>query len=96
MSDDTENVQMPTEDQLFAIVEDMLGANRIRARCSDGVERVCRIPGKMQKKVWIREDDLIIAEPWSWQDEKADVIHRYERSVKENLIEENELFQDQL
>lgn len=93
MTDTTDNVQMPSDDQLFATVEEMLGANRIKARCSDGESRTCRIPGKMQKKVWIREDDLIIIEPWSWQEEKADVVHRYERSVKEDLIEENELFQ---
>ncbi|ATZ61015.2 MAG: translation initiation factor eIF-1A [Methanosarcinales archaeon Met12] len=63
--------------EVLAIVESMLGANRIRVRCMDGVTRMARIPGKMKKRSWIREDDVVIVIPWSFQDAKADVIWRY-------------------
>jgi translation initiation factor 1A len=63
----------------------MLGANRVTVRCADGVERTARIPGRMQKRVWIREDDLVIVDPWDWQDEKADIVHRYEQSEADQL-----------
>jgi len=38
-----------------------------------------RIPGKMKKRIWIREGDVVIVVPWSFQDEKADVVWRYTR-----------------
>jgi translation initiation factor 1A len=55
----------------------MLGANRIVVQCVDGVTRMCRIPGKIKKRVWIREGDTVIVVPWEFQTEKADVIWRY-------------------
>ena len=55
----------------------MIGANLIRVRCFDGVTRVGRIKGKIKKKVWIREGDILIVIPWTIQDEKCDIIYRY-------------------
>jgi translation initiation factor 1A len=61
----------------FARAELMLGANHIRVRCSDGVTRTGRIKGNIKKRLWIREGDLLIVIPWSFQDEKCDIIYRY-------------------
>jgi translation initiation factor 1A len=36
-----------------------------------------RIKGKIKKKVWIREGDILIVVPWNFQDEKCDIIYRY-------------------
>jgi len=58
-------------------VESLLGSNRLRVRCLDGHERMARIPGKMKKRIWIRQGDIVIVVPWSFQDEKADVVWRY-------------------
>ena len=44
----------------FAQAELMLGSNHIRVRCSDGVTRLGRIKGKIKKRVWIREGDILI------------------------------------
>ncbi|MFB6186960.1 MAG: translation initiation factor eIF-1A [Halobacteriaceae archaeon] len=90
MSENSEqkSLRMPDEDEEFAIVTNMLGANRVRVRCADGKERTARIPGKMQKRVWIREDDVVLVEPWDWQDEKADITHRYEKAEADQLREE--------
>jgi len=85
------NLRMPDEGEVFAVVESMLGANRVRVRCMDGVTRTARIPGRMQKRVWIREDDVVLVEPWDWQDEKADVIHRYEKQDADQLREEGHI-----
>lgn len=85
---DLEDIRMPGEDEIFAIVTDMLGANRVRVRCADGVERIARIPGRMQKRVWIREDDVVLVTPWDWQDEKADIEWRYEKAEADKLRDE--------
>ncbi|MDH7593690.1 MAG: translation initiation factor eIF-1A [Methanomicrobiales archaeon] len=61
----------------FARAELMLGANHIRVRCSDGVVRMGRIKGTMKRRTWIREGDMLIVTPWSFQDEKCDIVYRY-------------------
>ena len=80
-----EGVRMPEGDEQFAEVEEMLGANRVRVRCADGETRTARIPGRMRKREWIRDGDLVLVSPWDWQDEKADIEHRYENADAEQL-----------
>ncbi|HPJ30483.1 MAG TPA: translation initiation factor eIF-1A [Methanothrix sp.] len=63
--------------EVFGYVETLLGSNRLLVRCLDGKERMARIPGKMKKRIWIREGDVVIVVPWEFQDEKADVVWRY-------------------
>ncbi|OFV66292.1 MAG: translation initiation factor 1A [Candidatus Syntrophoarchaeum butanivorans] len=58
-------------------MESMLGSSRVRVRCLDGKTRMGRIIGKMKKRVWVREGDVVIVVPWEFQDEKADVVWRY-------------------
>jgi translation initiation factor 1A len=87
-SKDLTDIRMPDDDEVFAVVEQMLGANRVRVRCADGNVRTARIPGKMQKRIWIREDDVVLVEPWDWQDEKADISWRYEKAEADTLKEE--------
>ena len=89
--DGQRDLRMPDEDEVFAEVTDMLGANRVTVRCADGVERTARIPGRMQKRVWIREDDLVLVDPWDWQDEKADITHRYEQADADELRREGHI-----
>ena len=81
-------LRMPEEDELFAVVTGMLGANRIEVRCMDGTDRTARIPGRMQKRVWIREGDVVLVSPWDWQEEKADVEWRYDKGDADRLREE--------
>ena len=93
MTDDSgrKNLRMPEDDEVFAEVTDMLGANRVKVRCADGTERTARIPGRMQKRIWIREGDVVLVEPWDWQDEKADVKWRYDSQEADQLRREGYL-----
>ena len=92
MSDDgnegRRDLRMPDDDEVFAVVTEMRGDNRVTVRCADGVERIGRIPGRMQKRIWIREDDVVLVEPWDWQDEKGEITWRYEKSEADQLREE--------
>ena len=82
---------MPNDDELFAVVTEMLGKNRVRLRCNDGEERMGRIPGRMRKRIWIRKNDIVLAEPWDWQDEKADITWRYTGQDADQLRREGHL-----
>ncbi|MHC1635890.1 MAG: translation initiation factor eIF-1A [Candidatus Methanospirareceae archaeon] len=67
------------EGEVLGIVEKMLGANRMIVDCMDGVKRMCRIPGRLKKREWISVGDVVIVVPWDFQDEKADIVHKYTR-----------------
>lgn len=85
------DLRMPEDGEVFAVVTDMLGANRVTVRCADGEERIARIPGRMQKRVWIRQDDVVLVDPWDWQDEKADIVWRYDQQDADQLREEGHI-----
>jgi translation initiation factor 1A len=75
-------LRLPNRDggEIFGIAEQLLGASRIKVMCADGKSRMGRIPGKIKKRMWIREGDLLIAKPWDFQDDKADIIYRYTKT----------------
>jgi translation initiation factor 1A len=70
---------------MFAIADQLLGAAHISVACQDGVTRLARIPGRMKRRLWIREGDLVIIKPWDFQDAKADVVWRFTRTQAMNL-----------
>jgi len=65
---------------MFAIADNILGGRRVRSICEDGETRLARIPGKMRRRQWVREGDLIVIQPWEFQDEKANVCMRYTKT----------------
>ncbi|MBT6645134.1 MAG: translation initiation factor eIF-1A [Euryarchaeota archaeon] len=75
-------VKMPNRkvNEMFAIADKILGGRRVNVVCADGQTRLARIPGKMRRRQWVREGDLIIVWPWDFQDAKADVKHRYNKT----------------
>lgn len=66
--------------EMFAIADQILGGRRVRAICEDGETRLSRIPGKMRRRQWVREGDLIVLQPWEFQDDKANVTMRYTKT----------------
>lgn len=71
-------IKLPRDKQVFGILEQRLGASRNRVRCLDGKTRICRIPGRLKRKLWVREGDIIIVEPWEYSgDQKGDIVFKY-------------------
>lgn len=82
-------VKLPRDKQTFGILEQRLGGSRMRVRCLDGKTRICRVPGRLKKKLWVREGDLLLIEPWELGgDEKGDVIYKY-RSNQVDWLKKN-------
>ena len=81
-SGDKIRVPLPNEriNEMFAIADQILGGRRVRVVCADGETRLARIPGKMRRRQWVREGDLIVVQPWDFQDSKADVKKRYSKT----------------
>uniref|UniRef100_A0A3B5KLB8 Eukaryotic translation initiation factor 4C n=1 Tax=Takifugu rubripes TaxID=31033 RepID=A0A3B5KLB8_TAKRU len=77
--------------QEYAQVLKMLGNGRLEAMCFDGTKRLCHIRGKLRKKVWINQSDIILVGLRDYQDTKADVILKYNTDEARSLKAYGEL-----
>ncbi|KAG8917418.1 Translation initiation factor 1A [Tulasnella sp. 417] len=69
----------------------MLGNGRIETQGFDGEKRIAQIRGKMRKKVWINQGDIVLLSLRDFQDDKADVIVKYTSDEARNLKAYGEL-----
>lgn len=84
---------LPAQTEVLGIAIRLLGYDRTLVRCQDGHERLCRIRGKMRRRVWIREENVVLVSPWEFQSEKrGDLTWRYTRSQAEMRCYEKEDF----
>lgn len=71
-------INIPKGRQTFGVIEQRLGGSRMRVRCLDGKTRICRIPGRLTRRLWVREGDIAIVEPWEYGgDGKGDIVYKY-------------------
>ncbi|THW19738.1 nucleic acid-binding protein [Aureobasidium pullulans] len=75
----------------YAQVVKMLGNGRLEAQCFDGEKRLGHIRGKLRKKVWINQGDIILLSLRDYQDEKGDVILKYNADEARSLKAYGEL-----
>lgn len=75
-------VRLPKQGEVLGIVTQILGADRIMVRCTDGKSRIVRIPGKYRKRLWCRQNDVVAILPWYGlqEDTRADLVYRYNRN----------------
>ena len=70
-------VRLPRGREVLGILEQRLGAARMLVRCLDGKSRNCRVPGRLRRMLWLREGDVVLVEPWEFDNGKGDVIFKY-------------------
>ena len=69
---------LPKDNELVGVVTKSLGATNFVVFCSDKKERTCSIPGRLKRRFWIKENDIVLVKPWVvQQDERADIVWRY-------------------
>jgi translation initiation factor 1A len=79
--EDYNAIKAPQGNDILGIAKKMLGFDRIMVSCQDGNERLCRIRGKMKRRMWIRVGDVVLVSPWDFQsDKRGDIIWRYKRN----------------
>ena len=84
-------IKLPRGREVIGIVEQRLGGSRMYVRCLDGKKRVWRIPGRMKRKLWVRENDIVIVEPWEYDNEKGDILLKYRSTQVEWLKRQGKL-----
>ena len=75
----------------YAQVTRMLGNGRLEAFCFDGVNRLCHIRGKLRKRVWMGVGDIVLLGLRDFQDQKADIILKYDGDEARQLKSYGEL-----
>jgi len=70
----------PEQGELLGRVLKLTGGDLVIVKCSDGQTRVCRIRGKLKRRMWIRENDIVLVAPWDFDNRKADILWRYIRA----------------
>ena len=80
-------VRLPQKNEVLGIVQQRLGGSRMRVRCLDGKERICRIPGRLRRALWVRENNIVIVEPWELGgDEKGDILYKYQGKAEADFL----------
>ena len=73
--------RLPRNYEVLGVATKLLGYDRVQVKCMDGFTRLCRIRGKMKRRVWIRLNDIVIVSPWDFQrDKRGDIVYRYRRN----------------
>ena len=81
-----ENMLFPSKNDVLGMAVKMLGYDRIMVKCQDGKERLCRVRGKLKRRVWIRDGDIVLVSPWDFQsDTRGDIFWRYRKNQTEQL-----------
>lgn len=84
--EEIKDMVLPVAGDVLGIATRLLGFDRVLMKCQDGHERLCRVHGKMKRRVWIRIGGVVLVSPWDFQSHKrGDVIWRYKKSQAEWL-----------
>jgi len=74
-------VRIPRRNEVLGIVEQTLGSKRFKVRCTDNKIRICRIPGRVKRDIWIKDGNMVLVEPWEIQgDERGDILYKYSKT----------------
>ena len=88
-------IRLPEEGELFGRVLKMLGGENVLIKCDDNVTRRGRIRGKLKRRVWIRDNDIVIIAPWDFKEaERGDIVWRFTLPQVEWLKENNHIPKD--
>jgi len=78
-------VRLPHGSEVIGVLEQRLGASRLLVKCLDGISRNCKVPGRLRRKLWLREGNVVIIEPWEFDNTKGSVLFKYSPSEVEFL-----------
>ena len=78
-------VRTPRKGETIGVITQRFGGNRMEVHSIDGKKRNCRVPGRFKKFLWLRPKNVVLITPWEDDDEKGDVIFKYNSSAVNQL-----------
>ena len=92
------NLDYAVDGQYYAQVFKILGSGRFMVKCYETdkktkefvlSEKICHVRGKMRKKVWVNDNDLVLISIREFDTKKGDIIHKYTYNEAKQLIKQN-------
>ena len=81
IQEELRRTRLPRGKEILGVLDQRLGGSRSYVRCMDSKTRVCRIPGRLKRRLWVRPGDIVLIEPWELDAEtKGDIIYKYSKS----------------
>mgnify|MGYP003571488050 CR=1 FL=1 len=84
-------LQYKGESEEYAQVIKILGDGRFECNCADGVKRIAHVRGKMRKRIWIANGDIILVSLRDFEPEKCDVVEKYKEKEVAKLKKAGEI-----
>jgi len=78
-------VKKPRGREVIGIITQRVGGSRMLVSCMDGKTRNCKVPGGKRRDLWIREGDVIIIEPWEFDEDKGNILFKYSKAAIQKL-----------
>ncbi len=85
---------LPDKGTIICGVIRLLGGDYLVVKCIDGAERKVRIPGKMRRRVWMNEGDIVLVGLWDFSPDRGEIVHKYSRGEVAKLLERGVLPQE--
>ena len=60
-------IRLPEQGEMLGRVIKMLGSDQVLVKCTDGITRRGRIRGKLKRRIWIRDNDIVVIAPWDFK-----------------------------
>jgi len=79
------------ESEEYAQIIKILGDGRFNCKCADGVERIAHVRGKMRKRIWLANGDIILVSLREFEPEKCDVVEKYKEKEVAKLKKAGEI-----
>jgi translation initiation factor 1A len=87
-------LEFKEDGQDYALVTRTLGNGRFTVHCYGGPERLAIIRGKMRKRVWVNNGDIILVGLRDFQDSKCDIMGKYTSDEARQLKAYGEIPED--
>jgi translation initiation factor 1A len=92
---DLKELVLPEQGEVLGRIIKLLGSDHILVKCTDGKTRLGRIRGKLKRKIWVRDNDIVLLAPWDFKaDERGDIVWRYTLAQVDWLKANNHIPQD--
>ena len=78
-------VRIPKGKEIIGIIAQRVGGSRMLISCMDGKTRNCKVPGRLRRGMWLREGDVVIIEPWEFDEDKGYIMYKYTKTQVEKL-----------
>ena len=84
-------LEIPEESECIGQVTKTNGNGRFDITCQDGQIRSGILRGTMRRKVWINRLDLVLVEPWEFQNDKCSILYKYDDNEYDKLVKDKHL-----